>query len=346
MAAAASGGGLIVPSLPVRYRPQAFDEVLGQDLVCDILQKQLAKQDYRPLYLFTGAAGTGKTTVARIFAMRITGSAHGVVEIDAASHSGVDAVMQLREDAYYHPMTVNWKVYIIDEAHAASSSAWSALLTLLENPPKYAVFILCTTDAGKIPPTIMSRAQRYNFQRIGLLELEKRMRSVAAAEERTVDPLVLQAVARRARGGMRDALSMLDALFAYCPTGEVTWEAASALLGFVDEELYWQLVEACATQDSAAVGRVLQYVEQAGRDWGAFFAGWAEHVVRMREDQIMGEPAEGPWSDEALAVEQMARVTREQILAWMDASMDALGKLRYDPLPYLRIRAFFWGLAA
>lgn len=329
-------------SLPVKYRPQTFDEVDGQELVCTALKNQVAQQQFRPMYLFAGSAGIGKTTVARIFAHAITGTPQGVVEIDAASNSGVDAVLALREDAYYHPMTGTRKVYIIDECHVLTAAAIAALLTLLENPPPYATFILCTTDPGKLPLTILSRAQRYNFQRMSLETLERRMQEVAIYEGRTVTPRCVQALARRARGCMRDALSMLDAVFAYLPDGTIDWADVAPLLELAEEPLYWALVEACAEHRADTLARVLQDVHRSGRDWSVFFAGWVEHILRLREVQLLGVAAQADWMIEAEDVgRRVQALSGDTLLAWIDKSLDTLGKLRYDPIPWLRIQAFF-----
>jgi len=332
-------------SLPVKYRPQTFEDVVGQGLICRILQNQVAARDFRPLYLFAGSAGTGKTTIARLFAKAIVGNERDFVELDAASHNGVDAVVELREDAYFHPMTVGNKVYIIDECHSLSGAAFNALLKLLEEPPDYAIFILCTTDPGKLPLTILSRAQRYNFQRYSLDELLQRLHYVAEHEGRAVDEALLGAIAGRARGGMRDAISLLDAAFAYVPVGRVRFDEVAPLLGLFDEGLYWAIVEACVAHDAMAVGQLVQQVHTSGRDWSAFFSGWTEHLLHMREAQVLGHPVWGQWADEERALRVLQAFDTTRLLRWLDSSMDTLGKLRYDPLPLLRIEAYLWGLA-
>lgn len=330
-----------MPSLPVKYRPTAFGDVRGQQRVLRVLQNQLERREFRPVYLFAGGAGTGKTTVARIFANAIVRYPGGLIEIDGASHAGVDAIIEIRENAYLRPIATEYKVYIIDECHSLTSIAFNALLKVLEEPPAYTIFILCTTDPGKLPATILSRAQRLSFGRIDRREVLSRLSEVIMAEGRQVQQPLLEAIATKAQGGMRDALSLLDAVLSYVTQDPVTLEEAAPIVGLVDEALYLQLAYELLSERGAEALKLLQTAHNEGRDWVGFFSGWCDFVLRLRETQLLGHPAWNGWMDgEAIQV-FVEQASASRLLAWIDSSLEVLGRLRYDPVPAYRIEGFF-----
>ncbi len=266
-----------------RYRPQRFGELVGQSHVVRILQNALAHNRLTHAYLFSGERGTGKTTAARLLAKAVNcregvqpepcavcdhcrdiaaGTFVDLLEMDAASHSSVDDVRQLREQTQFAPAGGRYKVYIIDEIHQLSASAKDALLKTLEEPPARTLFVLATTEPHRVPLTIRSRCQHLTFRRIGTVELIDQLRSVAAAEGTSVDELALAVLARSAGGSLRDAISLLDQALAFAEE-TVTLDDVNGMLGLTGRAAVLALVEAIAAGDAAAG---LGAIEQAMAD--------------------------------------------------------------------------------
>lgn len=202
-------------TLAVKYRPKTFEDVTEQSYIKDILRNQIESNDVKNAYLFCGGAGTGKTTTARIFANEINEGKGIPIEVDAASNNGVEQVRTIIDDAKFKPLESKYKIYIMDECHMLSIGAWNAMLKLLEEPPKTTIFILCTTDPQKIPKTILSRVQRYDFQRISFEGIVDRLAYIITQERTENNPIefekeALEYIAKIADGGMRDAISLLD----------------------------------------------------------------------------------------------------------------------------------------
>jgi len=205
-------------SLALTYRPQSFDDLVGQDNIKKILSKQLEQNKFKQSYLFTGSAGTGKTTSARIFAKEIDGE---IIEIDGASNNGVNDVRELKEKASFKPIHKKYKIIIIDEVHSLSIGAFNALLKILEEPPAHVIFVFATTDPQKIPATILSRVQRFDFKRMSVQQLKSRLMYIIEQEntrdgrEINVSSDALEYISKLANGGMRDAISVLDTCLGY-----------------------------------------------------------------------------------------------------------------------------------
>lgn len=197
-------------ALAVKYRPKVFEDMTEQSAIKDILMNQLETKTFQHGYLFTGPAGTGKTTSARIFANMITAGKGNPIEVDAASNSGVDNIRQIIEDAKRKPLDAEYKIFIVDECHSLSNGAWQALLKTLEEPPKFTIFIFCTTDPQKIPDTILSRVQRYQFQKISDDGIVYRLAHICQEEGIYTYGECLSYIAKIANGGMRDAITLLD----------------------------------------------------------------------------------------------------------------------------------------
>ena len=272
-----------------KYRPQTFDDVSGQMAVTQTLKTQLMSGRMSHAYLFTGSRGTGKTSCAKILAKAVnclnpdngnpcncceacrsidSGSCMDVLEIDAASNNGVDNVRDLRDDAIYTPSQVKMRVYIIDEVHMLSISAFNALLKIIEEPPEHLLFILATTELHKVPATILSRCQRFSFRRISQEDIAARLQYVAYQENIDLDDGAARVLARLADGGMRDGLSLLDQC-ASATTGELTAEGVYACLGIAGEQKCGEMMGHIAAHDTKAALELFNRLYIEGKDLSA-----------------------------------------------------------------------------
>ena len=272
-----------------KYRPQTFDDVVGQMAITQTLKTQLQSGKLSHAYLFTGSRGTGKTTSAKILAKAVNcensvdgnpcnccdacrsiddGSCMDVLEIDAASNNGVDNVRSLRDDAIYSPSQVKKRVYIIDEVHMLSLSAFNALLKIIEEPPEHLLFILATTELHKVPATILSRCQRFSFRRISQEDIAARLQYVAYQENIELEAEAARVLARLADGGMRDGLSLLDQC-ASATTGELTAQKVYSCLGIAGIQDCGKLMEYISKQDTASALKMVSHYYAEGKDMGA-----------------------------------------------------------------------------
>lgn len=246
-----------------KFRPDCFEDVKGQEHIVTTLQNQIKAERVGHAYLFCGTRGTGKTTIAKIFAKAVNcehpvegspcgecaacrsigaGASMNVIEIDAASNNGVDNIREIVDEVSYSPAEGRYKVYIIDEVHMLSIGAFNALLKTLEEPPSYVIFILATTEVHKIPITILSRCQRYDFRRITIDTIAARLRELMEAEQIQVEEKALRYIAKSADGAMRDALSLLDQCIAFHFGEELTYDKVLDILGAVDTEVFGRLL--------------------------------------------------------------------------------------------------------
>ena len=272
-----------------KYRPQTFDDVSGQLAVTQTLKTQVVSGKLSHAYLFTGSRGTGKTSCAKILAKAVNclhpdngnpcnqceacraidaGSCMDVLEIDAASNNGVDNVRDLRDDAVYSPSQVRKRVYIVDEVHMLSLSAFNALLKIIEEPPEHLLFILATTELHKVPATILSRCQRFSFRRISQEDIAARLQYVAYQENIDLDEGAARVIARLADGAMRDGLSLLDQC-ASATTGELTAEKVYDCLGIAGEQKCGALLSFCADRDTGKALSLFHELYSQGKDLGA-----------------------------------------------------------------------------
>ena len=292
-----------------KYRPSTFKTVVGQKALVQTLKNAIASGKLAHAYLFCGPRGVGKTTCARIFAKTINcehrtpdGEAcnecescqsfheqrsYNVYELDAASNNSVDNIRELIDQVQIPPQIGKYKVFIIDEVHMLSTAAFNAFLKTLEEPPKHAIFVMCTTEKQKILPTILSRCQTYDFQRISTQDIVEQLTYIAGQESIRVEPRALQVIARKADGGMRDALSVFDQITSFT-SGNVTYEAAIANLNLLDADTFFRITDNALQGNIPAALMVLDDSIRRGFDPQYFIGGWAGH---LRDLMVAQDPS-------------------------------------------------------
>lgn len=336
-----------------KWRPVTFEDVKGQDHIVQTLKNQITSRRIGHAYLFCGTRGTGKTSIAKIFARAVncenpvdgspcnqcptcqaimSGASLNVVEIDAASNNGVENIREIREQVQYPPTEGNYRVYIIDEVHMLSTGAFNALLKTLEEPPSYVIFILATTEAHKIPVTVLSRCQRYDFKRISLLTLTARLKELTDAEQIDVEEKALAYIARAADGSMRDALSLLDQCVAFHYGKLLTYDNVLEVLGAVDNTVFSNLFRAITSGDTKSCIYQLEEMIVQGRELGQFVSDFiwymrnlllimatddAENMLDMSEDNIK------------LLKEEAGLTHAETLMRYIRVFSDLANQIRY-----------------
>lgn len=337
-----------------KWRPAGFDEVRGQDHIVTTLKNQIQMNRIGHAYLFCGTRGTGKTSVAKIFAKAVNcehpvdGSpcnecamcravneqrSMNVIEIDAASNNGVDNIREIRDEVAYSPSEGRYKVYIIDEVHMLSIGAFNALLKTLEEPPAYVIFILATTEAHKIPITILSRCQRYDFRRISTTTIAGRLRELADAEGLEVEEAALNYVARMADGSMRDALSLLDQCIAFYIGQKLRYENVLEVLGAVDMAVFGRLLRYIAAQDTASVIRLVDEIVMQGRELTQFvvdFTWYLRNLLMVQSAEGMTELVEASEEQMKAYREEAALVDANTLMRYIRIFSDLSGQVRYS----------------
>ena len=336
-----------------KWRPTSFDEVRGQDHIVKTLKNQINSGRIGHAYLFCGTRGTGKTSIAKIFARAVNcehpvdgspcgecsmcrqiaeGSSLNVVEIDAASNNGVENIRDIREQVQYPPTDGRYRVYIIDEVHMLSIGAFNALLKTLEEPPSYVIFILATTEVHKIPITILSRCQRYDFKRISIDTIAGRLAELTQAEQIDVDDRALRYVARAADGSMRDALSLLDQCVAFHFGEKLTYDNVLEVLGAVDNRVFSKLFQAVLAGDTKACIREIEEMIIQGRDLSQLVNDFVWYMRNLLIAKTTDEPGDMlDMSEENLAAlkEEAAGVDTETLMRYIRIFSELSGQLRY-----------------
>ena len=339
-----------------RFRPTRFEEVKGQDAIVTTLKNQIKADRIGHAYLFCGTRGTGKTSIAKLFARSVncehpvdgspcgecpacraiaSGSSMNVIEIDAASNNGVDNIREIVDEVSYSPAEGKFKVYIIDEVHMLSTGAFNALLKTLEEPPSYVIFILATTEVKKIPVTILSRCQRYDFKRLTVEQIEERMREALAeaGEDLQIEDKALRFIAKSADGAMRDAWSLLDQCLAFHFGQLLTYDKVLDVLGAVDTAVYSTLLRCVLNRDVPGCIRLLEEIVLQGRDLGQFVSDFTWYLRNLLLVKTSGDDSEEVID---ISSENLARLKEEAQMAQTDAIMryirnfsELSGRIRY-----------------
>ncbi len=337
-----------------KFRPDTFADVKGQDAIVQTLKNQIRAQRVGHAYLFCGTRGTGKTTVAKIMAKAVNcqnpidgnpcnecavcraisaGSSLNVMEIDAASNNGVDNIREIREEVTYSPTEGRYKVYIIDEAHMLSAGAFNALLKTLEEPPSYVIFILATTEVNKLPVTILSRCQRYDFKRISVPTIEERMQELLAAEHVEAEEEAVRYIARKADGALRDALSLLDQCMAFLPGQKLTYEQVLDVLGAVDTEVFSGILRQVLRKDVRGLMTSLEDLVMQGRDLSQFvtdFIWYLRNLLLIKASDNMEDVLDMSAENVRLLEEEAGLVREDTLMRFIRIFSELSNRMRYE----------------
>lgn len=336
-----------------KFRPDEFEDVKGQDAIVRTLKNQINADRIGHAYLFCGTRGTGKTTVAKIFAKAVNcehpvdgspcgecamcksiaaGTSMNVIEIDAASNNGVDNIREIREEVTYRPTEGKYKVYIIDEVHMLSIGAFNALLKTLEEPPEYVIFILATTEAHKIPITILSRCQRYDFKRISMETIAARLRELIDKEGWDVEDKAVRYIAKMADGSMRDSLSLLDQCAAFYMNETLTYDHVLEVLGAVDTEVFSRLLRQLLAMDVHQVIETVDELVMQGRELSqlaADFTWYLRNLLLVKSSDNMEDVLDVSSENLALLKEEAQMIDSDTLIRYIRIFSDLTNQLKY-----------------
>ena len=337
-----------------KFRPAEFSEVKGQEHIVTTLQNQIKANRIGHAYLFCGTRGTGKTSIAKIFAKAVNcespvdgspcgecqtcksiaaGTSMNVIEIDAASNNGVDNIREIRENVAYSPTEGKYKVYIIDEVHMLSIGAFNALLKTLEEPPEYVIFILATTEAHKIPITILSRCQRYDFKRITAETICARLRELMDKESVEVEEKALRYIAKAADGSMRDALSLLDQCIAFYLGKKLTYDNVLEVLGALDTDVYSSLLRKIIKKDIPAVMADVEAIVMQGRELSQFvteFIQYLRNLMFVQSADHLEDFLEVSSENLAQLKEEAKMIDPESLMRYIRVFSELSGQIKYS----------------
>lgn len=342
-----------------KYRPMTFDELVGQEHVAKTLKNAIEMNRLANAYLFSGPRGIGKTTVARILAKAINcdqgptptpcnqctycteiidGRSLEVQEIDGASNRGIDEIRNLRDGLRYAPAPGKYKIYIIDEVHMLTTEAFNALLKTLEEPPKNVLFIFATTEPNKVPATILSRCQRFEFRRMSSADIIRQLEKICHNENFDIDAESLRLIAEKAEGGMRDAQSLLDQVISFTGT-KIRFEDILVILGIIHQDLYFQVTDAIKKGDVGQGLTISQLIFTEGHDAGEFLNGLAEHFRNFLVAQATPAREQLQVSDEHAQryLNQAAEFSAEDLLRYIKIVSEAAYGIRRSVNPRLRL---------
>ena len=336
-----------------KFRPDCFEDVKGQEHIVTTLQNQIKAERIGHAYLFCGTRGTGKTTVAKIFAKSVNcehpvegspcgecpsckaiaaGASMNVIEIDAASNNGVDNIREIVDEVAYSPAEGKYKVYIIDEVHMLSIGAFNALLKTLEEPPSYVIFILATTEVHKIPITILSRCQRYDFRRITIDTIAARLRDLMETEQIQVEEKALRYIAKTADGSMRDALSLLDQCIAFHFGQELTYDKVLDVLGAVDTEVFGRLLRYVLERDVSGCIGLLEEVVMQGRELTQFvtdFTWYLRNLLLVKSSDDIEDVIDVSSDNLTRLQEEANMIETDAIMRYIRIFSELSGQIKY-----------------
>lgn len=343
-----------------KYRPTRFEEVYGQDHIVTALTNQLKADRIAHAYLFSGTRGTGKTTLAKILASAVNceagtskpccecssckaveeGRSLNVVEMDAASNNGVDDVRNIVEEIGYPPVEGKYKVYIIDEVHMLSVNAFNALLKTLEEPPSYVIFILATTEPNKLPATILSRCQRYEFRQISSEVIFRRIKDIAQKETLSADDAALEYIARAGEGSMRDALSIMDRCAAFGIGQTVTAEMISSLLGTADHKAFGDMIRAIQTKNILQLLDIVKEFSKKGLDYyrlTADFLWFLRNIMILKVDPSLTDLLNVSRETAEDMKEAAGLLELSEIREYMELLSNLYHRLKYSPVQRIEL---------
>jgi len=336
-----------------KFRPSTFEDVKGQDHIVTTLQNQIKSDRVGHAYLFCGTRGTGKTTIAKILARTVNcenptdgnpcgecamcqtilaGTSMNVIEIDAASNNGVDNIREIVEEVSFSPAQGRYKVYIIDEVHMLSNGAFNALLKTLEEPPSYVLFILATTEAHKIPITILSRCQRYDFKRISIDTIAARLKDLMVQENVEVEDKALNYVAKMGDGSMRDALSLLDQCIAFHFGKKLTYDMVLDVLGAVDHAVFGRLLVALSEKNVLSAITLLEEVVMQGRELNQFvtdFTWYLRNILLLKSSDGIEDVIDASTDTLEQMKKEAELVSDQTIMRYIRIFSELSGQLRY-----------------